>query len=90
MKKQIIVFVLIVILPSLLIAQPFTEWIGNGWGLGIKDARPAITDIDSDGLLDMFVGTYDGDIHHYEQTAENANSFSLIKYHLNNIDIYGY
>ncbi|UCE07595.1 MAG: VCBS repeat-containing protein, partial [bacterium] len=87
MKKQVVIAVLIVCLPSFLIAQTFTEWIGNGWGLGIDDGHPAITDIDSDGLLDLLVGTYNGDIHHFEQTAVNSNSFSLIKHHFNNINV---
>ncbi|MBN2410765.1 T9SS type A sorting domain-containing protein [candidate division KSB1 bacterium] len=87
MKKQIILYVLIVFLPSLVIAQPYIEWIGNGWGLGIDDANPVIADIDSDGLLDLLVGTYNGDIRHFEQTAVDAYSFSLLNSHFNNINV---
>lgn len=87
MKQQITLLMLITFTPFLLIAQTYTEWIGNGWGLGMDECHPAIHDIDSDGLLDLFVGTYNGDIHHFEQTAVNSNSFLLKKYHFNHIDV---
>jgi hypothetical protein len=48
--------------------------ISGSWS-GITDAEcgaPAIADIDGDGLLDLFVGTKAGLVHHYRQPSANA------------------
>ncbi|RYU79164.1 FG-GAP-like repeat-containing protein [Hymenobacter persicinus] len=48
-------------------------------------ARPTVTDLDNDGLLDILVGASDGFIHHYEQktagavTAANFNDYGNLK-----------
>jgi len=49
----------------------------NDIDIGTHSA-PAVYDIDSDGLLDLLVGRYDGVIDHYEQTGINSETFSLI------------
>lgn len=39
-------------------------------------ARPAVTDLDSNGLLDVLVGSNDGTVLRYEQTAANSLTFN--------------
>ena len=87
MKKLIIPFAIILTFSAPLISQSFIKWTQGGWGIGLDDAHPAIIDIDSDGLLDLFVGNYGGHITHFEQTAISSNSFSLVQHKFNNIDV---
>lgn len=70
-----------------LCSQTFVEWTNNGWGYGLGDCRPEIIDIDSDGLLDLFIGNYGGHISHFEQSAPNSSHFYLLKHKVNNIDV---
>ena len=58
----------------------------NGIDVGFN-STPAFTDLDGDGLLDLLIGKYEGDISHYEQDAENSASFILVTYHFNGIDV---
>jgi len=51
------------------------------------NAAPVLTDIDFDGLLDMFVGNYEGYISHYEQTDAYAADFTLRELKFNSIDV---
>jgi uncharacterized protein (DUF2141 family) len=39
-------------------------------------ATPTVTDVDGDGLLDLLVGNYDGNVRRYEQTAANGSTFA--------------
>lgn len=87
MKQLSIILFLVFITSALLLSQTFVEWTNDGWGQGLGDCRPAIIDIDSDGLLDLFIGNYEGYISHFEQTAPNSYSFSLLKHKLNNINV---
>lgn len=87
MKKLIILCVFLVSPPALVVSQSFTEWTKNGWGFGLNNTHPTIIDIDSDGLLDLFVGSYSGNIAHFEQTSLNSNSFALRQQKFNNINI---
>ena len=87
MKKLLILLFIIFTISAPLLSQTFVEWTSNGWGRGLGDCRPTIIDIDSDELLDLFVGNYGGYISHFEQSAINSYSFSLIKHKLNNIDV---
>jgi uncharacterized protein (DUF2141 family) len=41
-------------------------------------SKPQVIDFDGDGLLDLLVGNYNGNIVRYEQTAVNATTFVLI------------
>ena len=45
----------------------------------------SVTDIDGDGLLEMVVGSGAGNFRHYEQTAANSASFTLLANDFNNI-----
>jgi PKD repeat protein len=49
----------------------------NSINVGSKSV-PTFTDLDGDGLLDLLVGEYDGNINHYEQNVEYSNSFTLV------------
>jgi len=55
-----------------------------------KYATPSITDLDNDGLYDLFVGTSEGDIHHYEQDASGSSNFQLLSDSLSGIDVGDY
>ncbi|MCK4312209.1 MAG: choice-of-anchor D domain-containing protein, partial [Candidatus Cloacimonetes bacterium] len=48
---------------------------------------PVFTDLAGDGLLDLLIGEYDGNLNHYEQVTENSTSFSLISQNFNSIDV---
>jgi len=87
MKKRSILWLIIFTISTPLFSQTFVEWMGDGWGPGLGDGRPEVIDIDSDGLLDLFVGNYEGNISHFEQTTTSTYSFSLLKHKLNNIDV---
>jgi hypothetical protein len=87
MKNLSSLLLIILTASATLRSQTFVEYIGDGWGPGLGDCRPEITDIDSDGLLDLFVGNYGGHISHFEQTASNNSDFSLLKHKLNDIDV---
>jgi len=52
-----------------------------------KNCAPCFTDLDSDGLLDILVGEYDGNLNHYEQNAVGSNQFTQITENFNGIDI---
>ncbi|MFY8035350.1 MAG: FG-GAP-like repeat-containing protein, partial [Flexibacteraceae bacterium] len=56
----------------------------NGINVGTRSA-PTFTDLDGDGLLDMLVGENDGYLNHYEQSAANSTSFTLVNSTFNNI-----
>ncbi|MFD1468940.1 FG-GAP repeat domain-containing protein [Hymenobacter caeli] len=60
---------------TLLFANPFgtaTSAAPNGGSY----ARPTVADLDNDGLLDVLVGSNDGTLRRYEQTAANSLTFS--------------
>ena len=58
----------------------------NGIDVGYG-STPFFTDLDSDGLLDMFVGEEDGNLNHYEQDAVESASFTLVSDNFNGIDV---
>lgn len=51
------------------------------------NAAPALTDIDLDGLTDLFIGNYEGYISHYEQSDAYSNDFILREQRFSSIDI---
>lgn len=53
-------------------------------------SSPAFTDLDGDGLLDMLIGEWDGNLNHYEQDSEGSTDFSLITDNFNDIDVGSY
>ncbi|MDP8211015.1 MAG: FG-GAP-like repeat-containing protein, partial [Candidatus Stygibacter australis] len=53
-------------------------------------SKPAFTDLDGDGLLDMLIGEHGGNINHYEQNAENSTSFNLVTENFNSIAVGDY
>lgn len=50
-------------------------------------ATPTIYDIDDDGLLDLLIGSYHGEIYHYEQTAVSSYNFDLVSDNFLSIDV---
>lgn len=87
MKKLSFHLFIILTASAPLLSQSFVEYTSDGWGHGLGDCRPAIIDIDSDGLLDLFVGNYGGYISHFEQTATSSYDFSLLTHKINNINV---
>jgi hypothetical protein len=60
------------------------------WGIDVRAyAMPIFTDLDGNGLLDMLVGTFYGNLHHYEQEAYGSLNFELISENFNDIDLDG-
>jgi len=54
-------------------------------------ATPCFIDLDSDGLLDMITGEYDGNLNHYEQDAAGSTGFAPISENfLSTIDVRQY
>ena len=52
-----------------------------------NDSAPTFTDLDNNGLLDMLIGDYNGNINHYEQNAVNSTSFNSVSSNFNSIDV---
>jgi uncharacterized protein (DUF2141 family) len=50
-------------------------------------AAPTVTDFDGDGLYDLIIGCWFGNIQHYEQDAVNSTSFSLVTTNFNSINV---
>ncbi|MGI4884576.1 MAG: FG-GAP repeat domain-containing protein [Janthinobacterium lividum] len=60
---------------TLLFANPYGTATASAPNLG-SYARPTVADLDNDGLLDVLVGSNDGTLRRYEQTAPNAITFN--------------
>ena len=52
-----------------------------------NQSAPYFLDIDNDGLLDLFIGEYSGNINHYEQTTSNGSDFALITETFNSLTV---
>lgn len=52
-----------------------------------NNCAPCFIDLDNNGLLDILVGEYDGNLNHYEQDAVGSNQFTQITEYFNGIDI---
>ncbi|MBC7449386.1 MAG: IPT/TIG domain-containing protein, partial [Hymenobacteraceae bacterium] len=52
-----------------------------------SNSKPTVTDIDGDGLLDLLIGEYDGNLNRYEQAAVNSSVFTLVTETFNNINV---
>lgn len=87
MNDKILVLVSLAFLTTTVFGQSYTEITEGGWGQGINESDPAITDIDHDGLLDLIVGCRDGRLYHYEQETEGSTSFQLITDFFNDINV---
>ena len=52
-----------------------------------SNAVPVFTDIDNDGLLDLIIGEFDGNLNHYEQASSGSETFNLITENFSSIDV---
>jgi len=50
---------------------------------------PCFEDLDGDGLLDLILGEWDGNLNHYEQDEQGSVNFNLITNNFNGIDVGG-
>ena len=58
------------------------------WGIDIGAlSAPVFIDLDGDGLTDMLVGEYNGNLNHYEQEAPGSLNFTLLTDSFNDISI---
>ncbi|GAA4300054.1 FG-GAP-like repeat-containing protein [Nibribacter koreensis] len=55
-------------------ALSYTPFLYNG-SKSAENPIPVFTDLDNDGLLDLLVGTIDGNVEHYKQSSANSLSF---------------
>jgi len=58
----------------------------NSINVGVY-STPETCDIDNDGLLDLLIGEYNGNINHYEQVSENSYTFDLATNYFCSIDV---
>lgn len=61
----------------------------NSIDIGYHSA-PVVSDIDNNGLLDLLIGEYEGNINRYEQERINSPVFILRAENFNNIDVGSY
>ncbi len=52
-----------------------------------NDAIPFVSDIDSDGILDILIGNSEGKIHHYKRSPASALTFDLVTKDFQNINL---
>jgi hypothetical protein len=58
------------------------------WGIDLGSfPMPVFVDLDGNGLLDMLVGNFYGNIYHYEQEAYGSLNFNLVSDEFLNIDL---
>ncbi len=61
----------------------------NGIDVG-NNSAPVFEDIDHDGLLDLIIGEYNGNLNHYEQSSSSGTTFSLVNANFSSIDVGNY
>ncbi len=64
-----------------LVKNNFLNYDVNGY------AKPAIADIDGDGLIDILVGQLYGRLRHFEQDASDPEIFNLVNSEFSGIDV---
>ncbi|MCD4820114.1 MAG: FG-GAP-like repeat-containing protein [Candidatus Cloacimonetes bacterium] len=87
MKRTIALLSIFCVSITLIYAQTFVEISEYGWGQSMSYSKPSFVDIDNDGLLDMIVGEFDGNLYHYEQDSLSSDNFVLITENFNGIDV---
>lgn len=86
MKNLFILVLVLCVYSSIIHAQNYVKIRTDGWGKGYDSFKPAIADIDKDGLLDLLIGRNHGKILHYEQATNYSTDFILITEEFNDID----
>ncbi len=87
MKNITLILTLIMCMSSFSLAQNYIEISEEGWGFGMDESKPAIVDLDHDGLYDLIIGTRYGRLHHFEQKSVGSTEFSLLSKNFNEIDL---
>jgi len=87
MKRLFFLTTVLFVLSSISSAQTYHEIKENGWGFAMQNCKPALADLDKNGLIDMLVGTSRGNIIHFEQAVAGTDSFVMISNVFNNIEI---
>jgi hypothetical protein len=87
MKKKLLTLLGIILFSSISIAQTYTEIFEGGWGRAAHSCKPALIDLDNDGLLDLIVGEYLGNLTHYEQNSSGSNDFTLVTENFQDIHV---
>ena len=87
MKKLLFLSTIMMLLSSVTISQTYLEIKENGWGFAMQMCKPALADLNQNGLVDMLVGTRQGNIIHFEQVSAGPDSFVLISETFNDIKI---
>ncbi len=85
MKSIADLSVLVVFPASNMNAQTFKKITSDGWDMESATSKPAIADIDDDGLLDRFIGEWAGRIAHFEQDETGTAAFSFVTNNFSNI-----
>ncbi|MDX1700660.1 MAG: VCBS repeat-containing protein, partial [Melioribacteraceae bacterium] len=80
MRKNFYSAIIVIISLSVSTAQNYTEILDGGWGSAAYGCKPAVIDLDNDGLLDLIVGEYLGNISHYEQDGISSTDFVFQSY----------
>ena len=89
-KNAFIFAAILAIMASQVSGQAFMEILEGGWGQGRRFIRPCITDLDADGLWDMFVGNANGTLDHFRQESPGSPSFSFFADTLFGMDVGSY
>jgi hypothetical protein len=87
MKINLLLSAIVVFLSTHAAGQTYTEIFKGQWGYGIDDSKPAVEDLDGDGLLDMILGAGDGTLHHFRQEEAGSENFILVSENFSYIDV---
>ena len=88
-SRRFLIVILILFIYSLN-AQTFIRVDDSGWFYGGGRTAPTFTDLDFDGLYDLIIGNYDGNLIHYEQQSSGSTIFVGVSENFSSIDVGSY